>query len=498
MIFSIRKTKTASRAIAVQVVRYKNRKVEVIKHIGSGHSPEEIAALMVSAAIWIEQETHQNSLFQRTAKRTLPLATTRYLGTTHIFAYSVLRSAAERCGFSALENSLLIDLVLMRLVEPTSKTRSLKLLSRYFNIQYAERSVYRALPKMKEYKTDAERIAVSFAKDSLQSNLVVILYDVTTLYFETFMKDELRIQGFSKDNKSQQPQIIIGLLVTTTGFPVGYEVFRGNTFEGKTMLPVLERFVERYGVTTPIVVADAAMLSYSNIVELKNRGLSYIVGARLANTSGSTIDKVSSVLRRKDGATIRIRTECGDLICSFSANRFRKDRADMERQIERGKMLIARGEPGKRAKFIKCANKKGGYFIDDALIKKTELLLGIKGYYTNTPSKRLSNRRVIACYHDLWHVEQAFRIAKSDLAARPIFHYKQDAILAHMVICFIALAIGKYLEIKTKLSLRRVIDILWTVTDARITDSATGEEFVFRSEPDKEVKTLLKKLRLSY
>jgi hypothetical protein len=498
MVFSIRKTKTASGATAVQVVQYKSRRVVVIKHVGSAHSPEEAAALVVSAAIWIEQKTRQGSLFRRASKRTLPLATARYLGVTHTFAHSILSSVAERCGFTELGDALLLDLAFMRLIEPTSKLRALKLLSRYFSIQYAERSTYRTLPKMKGKKEDAEKIAVTFAKKALRANLAIILYDVTTLYFETFKGDELRIQGFSKDNKSQQPQIIVGLLVTTAGFPVGYEIFRGNTFEGKTMLPILEAFAATHGVTTPTVVADAAMLSHSNIVELKNRGLSYIVGARLANTSAATIEKVSALLGEKDKATIRIHTEHGDLICAFSAKRFRKDKADMDRQIERGKALVARSEPGKRAKFVKRTNKKGAYIIDDALVTKAKLLLGIKGYYTNIPYKRLSNRRVISRYRDLWHVEQAFRIAKSDLATRPIFHYKQDAVLAHMVICFVALAIGKYLEIATGLSLRHVVDILWSVTDARVVDTATGEEFILRSELDEDVKKLLKKLRLSY
>jgi hypothetical protein len=494
---SIRKTKTASGAIAVQVVRYENRKVIIEKHIGSAHTPDEIAARIECAAAWIAKNTSQASLFPKVSRKTLSLTTAHYIGTTHTFAHTTLSAVAERSGFTALNNPLLLDLAFMRLIEPASKLRSIVLLERYFGIRYAERSVYRALPKLKKYKEESEKIAVACATKLLSQDLCLVLYDVTTLYFETFDADDLRVPGFSKDNKSQQPQIVVGLLVTREGFPLGWEVFKGNTFEGKTMIPVLDAFAAAHKVATPTVVADAAMLSYANITELSSRGMSYIVGARLGNIKPALIKELSVALEQKDGATIRKTTDHGDLICSFSSKRFRKDKAEMERQIEKGKALITRHEPGKRAKFVKRSGKDE-YELNNALIVKATLLLGLKGYYTNIPSAKLSNSDVIAKYHDLWHVEQAFRIAKSDLATRPIFHHKEDAIKAHMVICFVALALGKYLEIMTGLSVRRIVDTLWCVTDARIIDSVTEETFTLRSKIGEDARILLKKLRLSY
>ena len=494
---SIRKTKTASGAVAVQVVRYENRKVIIEKHIGSAHTPDEVAALIESAEAWLIQNTPQAQLFPKTPRRTIALTSARYVGTRYAFAHTVLSAIAERCGFAALRSPLLLDLAFMRLIEPASKLRSVVLLQQYFGIRYAERSVYRTLPKLLKHKEHAEQIAVECATKLLSQNLCLVLYDVTTLYFETFDADDLRIPGFSKDNKSQQPQIVIGLLVTREGFPLGWEVFKGNTFEGKTIIPVLDAFTLVHKVATPTVVADAAMLSRENIAELSRRGISYIVGARLGNTKSAHIKAVAEALEQKDGATIRTTTDHGDLICSFSIKRFRKDKAEMERQIEKGKALVVRHEPGKRAKFVKRSGNDG-YELDDALVAKTTRLLGLKGYYTNIPSKTLSNRDVIARYHDLWHVEQAFRIAKSDLATRPIFHRKEDAVKAHMVICFVALAIGKYLEITTGLSIRRIMDALWSVTDANIIDSTTGEVFMLRSEMNQDTRALLKKLRLSY
>ncbi|MEK6527988.1 MAG: IS1634 family transposase [Nitrospirota bacterium] len=494
---SIRKTKTASGATAVQIIRYENRKVVLMKHVGSGHTPEEVAALVESGRVCLEQMTLQPSLFLKSERRTLPLATSQYIGVTHQFAYECLLEITKRCGFTTHSDRALVDFALMRLIEPASKLRSIELLKRYFKIVYARRSLHRALPHMQKRKAAMEQIAVACAKGVLHSDLELVLYDVTTLYFETFAADDLRIQGFSKDNKSQQPQIVIGLLVTRAGFPLGYEVFPGNTFEGNTMIPVLESFAKEHHVTTPTVVADAGMLSQTNISTLKKNGLSYIVGGRLANCSLKMITQIAEALHCSDGATVRFSTPQGDLVASFSAKRFRKNTAEMNVQIEKGKKLIVKKEPGKRAKFVKRANQET-YELNTALIEKTKLLLGVKGYYTNIPEKQLSNQAIINRYHDLWHVEQAFRMAKSDIATRPIFHYQAVAVRAHILICFVALVIGKYLEIHVGLSIKKIIDILWSVTDATLMDTSTKETFMLRSPLNTDAQNLLKKLHMSY
>lgn len=491
---SIRKTKTASGAIAVQVVRYENRKVVVMKHIGSAATNDEIGALVESAAAWIEQETPQQTLFKNKPRRTLALATARYVGVTHHFAYRILSMVGERLGFTSLKAPLLLDLAYMRIIEPSSKLRAIMLMARYFNIRYVESTVYRILPMLAKLKGEIETIMVAWAKSGLKSDLALVLYDVTTLYFETFESDELRVPGFSKDNKSQQPQIVVGLLVTREGFPLGYQVFKGNTFEGKTMLPVLEVFAKAHGVAMPTVVADAAMISRENVQKLTERGFSYIVGARLANCSPKVIVTVAAKLKKQDGATIRITTTPhGDLIAAFSAKRYRKDKAEMEKQIAKAEALIAKGEPGKRAKFVKKSNDDT-YVLDEGLRGKATALLGIKGYYTNIPKVRMDDNAIIARYRDLWQVEAAFRMSKSDLATRPIFHHTEDAIKAHVLLCFVALAIGKHMEIQSGLSLRRIVDLLWSVTEVHIVDTATKETFTLHSEPSPEVDHLLKKL----
>lgn len=493
---SIRKTKTASSATAVQVVRYEKRKVVIMKHIGSATKDDDIAALVESAEAWIAAETRQHALFGKKPQRTLILANARYFGVTHNFARHVLSALAKKIGFTALNAPLLLDLAYMRIIEPCSKLRAITLMDRYFGVRYSESAVYSALPTLIKHKAAVEKIAVTWAKKGLSSDLTLVLYDVTTLYFETFEADNLRVPGFSKDNKSQQPQIVVGLLVTREGFPLAYEVFKGNTFEGKTMMPVIKAFAKKHGVKTPTVVADAAMISRDNVSKLAESGFSYIVGARLANCSSTVTERVTSALtEKKDGTKVRIVTGHGDLIAEFSEKRHRKDKADMEKQIAKAKALIAKGEPGKRAKFVKVEDK---YAFDEALNAKVSSLLGIKGYYTNLSEELMDNDTIIARYHDLWHVEATFRMTKNDLATRPIFHRKEDAIKAHILASFVALGIAKYMELQTGYSLRQIVDLLWSVTEAHIVDTVTKEKFTLRSELTVEVREFLKRFGMSY
>lgn len=498
--FHIRKTKTSSGATAIQVIRYENRKLVVDKHIGSAHSKDELSILLRNANHWIEKECGQRILLDTEPKRTsklINLETTEYCGVTYNFAYEVISAVIARLGFTDLNDSLCLDLVLIRLFEPASKLRSVELLKKYFGITHGLRQVYESLPKLLKHKTEVERLLVSHATNDGSIKLSFILYDVTTLYFESFESDNLRKPGFSKDGKSQQPQIVIGLLVDAQGFPLGYEVFAGNTFEGNTMLSVVQDFCVAHKISSFTIVADAAMISLKNVKELKEKKLSYIVGGRLANISSALMNRIADDLQRRiHGQTIRIGTEHGDLIGAFSDSRYRKDKSDMEKQIAKAKRLVSEKNLGKKAKFLTISG--GTCEFNQVLATRAERLLGIKGYYTNVPVTTMSDTEIIAHYSNLWRIEQTFRMSKSDLETRPIFHHLEDSVKAHLLICIMALAVGKYLEQKIGLSLRRIDDILKSVTDATIVDTITGKTFILRSTLSAEAKNLLEKLNLPY
>ncbi|MBK8927324.1 MAG: IS1634 family transposase [Crocinitomicaceae bacterium] len=176
---------------------------------------------------------------------------------------------------------MLNDLVTIRIFEPASKLRSLELIKLFFGISHSRKTYYKIAPECINLKKKVEKKVVDFARRYYSFNYDILFYDVTTLYFETFKEDELRMNGFSKDNKSQQPQILIALMVSKEGFPVSYEVFSGNTFEGHTIIPVINDFIKRNGVQNFTVVADAAMISSENVQQLIQNNINYIVGARL-------------------------------------------------------------------------------------------------------------------------------------------------------------------------------------------------------------------------
>lgn len=501
----IRTVKTSSGATAVQVVRYVNRKTVVDSHIGSSKNSDDILRLKESAYRWIEQNSQQLSLFSLAscdkndvAKTSLiPLAKCRNLGFSYQLLYETLANLSNLFKFHLLPNrqiKLLIDLVLTRIVSPSSKLESLKFLKRYFNANHSYRTLSRALPTFIALKDEIEFKVIAIAKKHFGFNFSLVFYDLTTLYFESFETDELRRIGFSKDNKSANPQVMIGLLVNDLGFPISYQLFAGNKFEGHSLTPSILTLKKKHKIKQMTVVADSAMISDDNIKFLKTQKLNYIVAARTANLKIQTIEEIAKNLNGQDEATIRIKTESkGDLILHFSSKRYKKEKAEMEKQLEKAKLILktpSKAEIIKRTKFLR--GKKLGYELNQELIHKANLLLGIKGYYSNCD--KLTDHEIISHYKDLWRVEQAFRISKSDLKARPIFHNKQQAIETHILICFMALALAKYIEIKTKKSIKFVINELKEITDAHLYDELNSRKITIRSEIKKDVQEFLDKI----
>ena len=473
----------------MQIIRYENKKRIIVQHIGSAHTKDELTALRNKAEFILEQLSPQLSLFplSESQPRLVHMDYLQLQSVTHCFAHQVLKQCIKQCELHFL-HSLYQNLAIIRIIEPASKLRSMTLLQRYFHIAHAERTVYRLLPKLILQKERIEQAAYKTACTHFGESFALVLYDVTTLYFESHEPDdELRARGFSKDDKSKQPQIVIGLLVTPQGFPLMHEVYKGNTFEGHTMLDVVKKFQKRHTDTKPIIVADAAMLSRDNMQYLETEGYRYIVGARLANTPPSFIETISSTLSKKNNSLIRLNypNRSFDVVCAYSSLREKKDRRQFEKQILKATELIKRKEAGKRAKFVKKSlDGKPIFILDEELKQKTEKLLGIKGYCTNIPENEIPNEQVVSYYHDLWRIEQAFRISKTDLKTRPIFHYTHDAIQAHVLLCFMTLMIGKFIEIKTGLSLQRTRDILWNVHEVRIQDALTKNKFTLKTNLD--------------
>ena len=241
--YKIREIKYSANSVSIQVYKIEKRKRVIVRHIGTAHNEQEKSELLFLARDFIKKVSKQLSLFgDKPSSNILYLKQIEFIGVYYTFFYDLVWKLIIRIGLDKMKSRLLLDLVVIRMLKPASKYRSIELLEEYFGISHRRQTYYDYACQWLSLKSKAESLALRFAEKQYAFNFDLLFYDVTTLYFESFEEDELRRNGFSKDNKSQQPQVLVALLVTKEGFPIGYEVFAGNTFEGHTIIPVIEKF----------------------------------------------------------------------------------------------------------------------------------------------------------------------------------------------------------------------------------------------------------------
>jgi len=376
----IRKVKTHSGSTAIQVGRYIGKRFVLTKHIGSSKDPRKIDELIGIAKEYISFHSPQMELnFNPQSEEILFKRGVKVDKSVLSEAFEYLDGVYQKIGFNRIKNDVLRHFAIIRVLEPASKIRSIMLLKKYFDIDYKKTTVFRELLKLADLKEEVTRIAIKYAKDNLSFDFSLVFYDVTTLYFETHTPDDFRLSGFSKDNKINQPQILIGLVVNDCGFPIYYDIFKGNTFEGKTIIPVILNIKEKYKIDKFTVVADAGMLSEANLVELKKNGIDYVVGARIKNLNFNEVQSIALELNKTDGRIIR----WDNLLYEYLSNRAKKDKADNDKQIGKAEYYLRNpSKVLKRSKFLENTSRKT-FRVNKTLIEKHRLLEGIKGYETN-------------------------------------------------------------------------------------------------------------------
>jgi len=458
----IRRVKTHSGATAIQVGSYRDKLFQLTKHIGSSKDTKRIIELVSMAEEYIRSHSPQLALNFNTASEEILFKKGIHVEKSCLEeAYTYLSAVYTKLGLSTLESDILKHFSMMRVLEPASKAKSIILLQKYFDITYRKTTVFRELAKIPSLKEDVIRIVIQYAKDNLSFDFSLVFYDVTTLYFETHTQDEFRSNGFSKDNKINQPQVLIGLVVNALGFPIYYDIFKGNTFEGKTIIPVITKLKKQYTIQKFTVVADAGMLSEENLTELEKQSIDYVVGARVGNLKLEEAQAIAKDLGKVDKKILRK----DSIIYEYSLIRAKKDKADNDKQVSKAEYYLENpSKVMKRSMFLSQDGKKK-FILNETLIKRHRLLEGIKGYRTSITD--VADKLLIARYKDLWRVEKSFRIAKSDLEARPIYHRREASIQYHMLIVFIALCMAKAIEIEKQESIQKVMESLkdkWTLT----------------------------------
>lgn len=456
----IRRVKTHSGSTAIQVGFHQGKRFKLSKHIGSSKDQKKILELTGLANEYIRSHNPQIELnFNPQSEEILFKRGLKIIQSRLSEAYDYLCLIYSRIGFNRIDSKMLMHFAIIRVLEPASKSKSIVLLEKYFGICYKKTTVFRELLELVSLKEETIRIVIKYAKDNLHFDFSLVFYDVTTLYFETDKADEFRKNGFSKDNKINQPQVLVGLVVNNTGFPVYYDIFEGNTFEGKTIIPVILEIRRKYQIHKFTVVADAGMLSQDNLSELERCHIDYVVGARIGNMKLQDVRIIASKLNGTDKKIVRN----GDTLFEYSGKRAAKDKADNDRQIKKAEYYLHNpAKVFKRSKFL--SSDKKTFKLNTKLIEKYHFLEGIKGYKTNITN--ISDELLVSRYKDLWKIEQSFRMAKSDLEARPIYHRKKSSIEYHILIVFIALCMGRVIEAETGESIRKTMDNLkdkWTI-----------------------------------
>lgn len=476
----IRKVKTASGATAVQIVCKSKGRIVKVEHIGSAHTEMELKVLISLANKRLHEG--QQLLFPDADVSSFRIGLKQSYSR---LLFQVLKEQYQDLGFSGLDDKYFSYLCIARIVEPTSKLDSLRVLADLGIGNLSKDRLYRCLSGVvsKDYRTTISSICFDQA---LSQGLSLVLYDVTTLYFEVQQEDGYRKPGLSKERRLE-PQIIIGLLVNQNGFPLGLQSFEGNTAETKTILPVLEAFRVKHNLDTITVVADAAMLSLKNLEALSLAGYHYIVGSRLSKVPYD-IAEYQKIKPLANNQIIVTQKETHKIIYQYKEKRATLDIKNIEEQLAKARKIVHGQVPIKRNRFLsfKTREKK----LNQALIDKAYTLAGIKGYVTDLD---LNPEKVIDSYHQLFQVEASFRMAKSDLKVRPIFHRKRDAIEAHLTIVLASLAVSRRIEQLTGISIKRFVRNLRPIRSGIIT--INGKEYAAEAEVSKDIHKLLQKLQ---
>ena len=473
----IRKKKNPNGFFTIQVIDKSQSKYRVAKNFGVAKSLLQQSELVVQAGQWIKEKSASIELDLFSEDKQIENFLNGIRSLRREGLELVLGKIFDDIGFNKISDPIFRQLVLYRLAYPASKLKTTQYLYRYHQIDWDEDRVYRYLDKLhKSQKELVQQISYSHTVKILQGDPQIVFYDVTTVYFEIEREDELRTTGFSKEGKHQNPQIVLGLLVSKNGYPLAYDIYEGNKFEGHTLLPVIESFKAKYNLQKLIVVADAGLLSNKNIELLINKNYEFILGARIKNESRILQNKILATKFSNGQTNMFPKQDNLKLIVSYSDNRARKDAMNRERGLKRLEKQLGKG------RFNKASINNKGYnkylkltgdltiSIDYDKYRADACWDGLKGYITNCA---LGTDEIIENYNHLWQIEKAFRISKTDLKIRPIYHRLPKRIEAHICLNFVAYKVYKELERQLKLlnsplSVNKVIEIAQSIFQIEI------------------------------
>ena len=478
----VRRKKNRSGTTTIVVVSKRHGRFEEVKNFGTAKADVDVAKLYSDAQRWLATNGGQQSIDFENLKGREIEETERFFGNIDSVLLNgtqlLLGQVYDSIGFNRIDDEVLRHLVIARVSQPMSKLATVEYLKSYYDEDVDLNRVYRYMDRL--YKSQQElvqQVSVEHTRKILGGRIGLVFYDVSTLYFETDRTDALREPGFSKDGKTAESQVVLGLLVSEGGYPLSYSLFNGSQYEGYTMIPVIDDFRQRFGLGEDlVVVADSGLMNEDNVRLLRSAGYKYIIGARIKNEKKDVKDWILGHVK-KDGCYIECYHNDGDrLVVGYSEARAKKDAYNRSRGVARLRKAYSSGRLTKDQvnrrgynKFLEISKDVQVSICEDK-ITEDEKWDGLKGYVTNTD---LDADRVVAQYHELWVVERAFRISKGTLDMRPMFHFTERRIEAHVCICFVAYKVYKELEriariVGINMSVDEVLNVARTITTIRM------------------------------
>lgn len=479
----VRQKKNNSGVVSIQIIDKSSGRYKLFKTIGSSNNPDEIDFLIKKANEFLKQNSGLQEFDFFNTNQMINSVLENITGHKLAGIELVLGKIFNEIGFNKIKDELFKDLVLYRLVYPKSKLKTTEYLYRFSQKTYSEDDIYRYMDKLNsKQKEIVQQISFNHTQSILGQDISVVFYDVTTVYFEIDNEDEIRKTGFSKEGKHQNPQIVLGLLVSKNGYPLAYDIFEGNKFEGHTMLPIIDGFKAKYNLKDLVIIADSGLLSSNNIEQLIEKKYEFILGARIKAESKIIKEKILS-LNLKNRESEVVEKDNLKIIVSYSESRAKKDKSNREKGLHKLKKQIESGKLTKNNinnrgynKYLKLDGEIK-VEIDQTKFEHDAKWDGLKGYITNS---KLKKDEIIENYGYLWNIEKAFRIAKTDLKIRPIYHRKKERIEAHICLTFVAYKVYKELERQLKekksdLSPEKVIEIVQSIYQIEVKNPLNDE-----------------------
>lgn len=515
-------------------------KQRVVRHVGTADTPEKLEALKQLALCIKEELLSQRKKPKTSAKKESYGSLRQKL--TEVSKSCLLRGGYieelqryvlgihdvygfiyEQLGFSHLFSPLarslpaekiLREVVLARIAYPDSKRASVEQCEKKFGVKLQLAQVYRMMDKIDNaFCKRVQQCALNMALKLSGNKVRVLFYDATTLYFESFIEDELKQNGYSKDMKFNQAQVLLAVYITENGLPVGYELFPGAMFEGHTLIPVLKKLKERYQLEEVVFVADRGLFNEENLSFLEENGIRYIVGARIKNVAKKLQNEILDLNnyqvasgKNEQRVALFAYGEGRQLIVNYQRKRASKDSYERQKAIEKLKKKLAKSSDPKSLinnyGYKKYIEIKGDtkIHVNEDKIKKDSRWDGLQGVITNIPDP--IPEQILMHYRNLWRIEECFRINKHDLKIRPIYHWKPQRIKAHIAIAFMAFVCVRYLEYRLaiqsqKLSPKKIKEALLDVQGSVILDKKSGQQFILPSKIDPSAKEIYRALQIS-